>query len=146
MAPPKQAKSSNQEARIQLAKQAIKLGQIQSVRAAAEEFDVPYTTLNERLHGIPSRDDCTPNSRKLTPYEEEAIIQYILDLDSRGFPPRPRDIQEMANLLLTERDASPIGKNWATNFINRRPEIQSKFNSKYNYKRAQCEDPIIIRD
>jgi hypothetical protein len=52
----------------------------------------------------------------------------------------------MADLLLAERNASPIGKNWATNFINRRPEIQSKFNRKYDYKRAQCEDPIIIGD
>jgi hypothetical protein len=73
-------------------------------------------------------------------------MQYILDLDSRGFPPRPRDVQEMADLLLAERDASPVGKNWATNFINRRPEIQSKFNRKYDCKRAQCEDLVIIRD
>jgi hypothetical protein len=52
----------------------------------------------------------------------------------------------MADLLLTERNASPVGKNWATNFINRRPEIKSKFNRKYNYQRAKCEDPIIIGD
>jgi Tc5 transposase DNA-binding domain len=54
----------------------------------------------------------------ITPYEKEAIVQYILDLDSRGFPPRPRDVQEMADLLFAERDASPVGKNWAT--VNRR--------------------------
>ena len=76
MAPPKQAKSSNQEGRILLAKQAIKEGQIQSIRAAAEEFDVDETTLRYRIHGRPSQGDCTPNSRKLTLYEEEAIIQY----------------------------------------------------------------------
>jgi hypothetical protein len=52
----------------------------------------------------------------------------------------------MADLLLAQRDASPVGKNWATNFINRRPEIKSKFNRKYDYKRAQCEDPVIIGD
>jgi hypothetical protein len=123
MAPPKQAKSSNQEGRIQLAKQAIKQGQFQSIRVAAEVYDVPERTLGYRIHGRTSRDDCTPNSRKLTLYEEEAIIQYILDLDLRGFPPRPRDVQDMADLLLAERDASPVSKNWATNFINRRPEI-----------------------
>jgi len=146
MAPPKRAKSSNQEGRIQLAKQALKLGQFESIRAAAASSDVSDTTLGHRIRGRPSRDDCIPNGRKLTPYEEEAIVQYILDLDSRGFPPRPRDVQEMADLLLAERDASPVGKNWATNFINRRPEIQSKFNRKYDHKRAQCEDPVIIGD
>jgi hypothetical protein len=146
MAPPKQAKSSDQEGRIDLAIQALELGQFESIRAAAESYDIKWERLRDRLNGIPARRDCPPNSRKLTSYEEEAIVQYILDLDSRGFPPRPRDVQEMADLLLAERDASPVGKNWATNFINRRPEIQSKFNRKYDYKRAQCEDPVIIGD
>ena len=71
MAPPKQA---NQEDRIQLAKQAIKQGQIQSIRAAAEAYDVPERTLSYRIHGRISRDDCTPNSRKLTLYKEDTII------------------------------------------------------------------------
>jgi hypothetical protein len=75
------------------------------------------------MNGVPSRSDYIPSSRKLALYEEEAIIQYILDLDSRGFPPRPRDVQEMADLLLAERNASLVSKNWATNFINCRLEI-----------------------
>jgi hypothetical protein len=92
-----------------------------------------------------SRRDSTPNSQKLTPKEETAIVRHILDLDSRGFPPRPQYVQEMADLLLAERDATPVGKNWTTNFIKRRTELKTKFNRKYDYKRAQCEDPIIIR-
>ncbi len=136
---------SNQEGRILLAIQAIKLGQFQSVRAAAASYDVSHITLHRRIHGMASRRDTTPNSRKLTPAEELAIIQYILDLDSRGFPPRPQAVQEMADLLLAERDAPPVGKNWTSNFITRRTEIKTKFNRKYDYKRAQCEDPVIIQ-
>ncbi|KFZ22954.1 hypothetical protein V502_02567 [Pseudogymnoascus sp. VKM F-4520 (FW-2644)] len=93
-----------------------------------------------------SRRDCTPNSRKLTPYEESALVQYILDLDSRGFPPRPQAVQEMADLLLSERGESPTRKNWTTNFIRRRTEIKAKFSQKYNYKRAKCKDPKIIQE
>ncbi|KFZ23224.1 hypothetical protein V502_02292, partial [Pseudogymnoascus sp. VKM F-4520 (FW-2644)] len=74
-----------------------------------------------------SRRDSTPNSRKLTPYEESALVQYILDLDSRGFLPRPQAVQEMADLLLSEQGKSPVGKNWTTNFIKRRTEIKAKF-------------------
>jgi hypothetical protein len=93
-----------------------------------------------------SRRDSTPNSRKLTPTEELAIVRYILDLDSRGFPPRPQAVQEMADLLLAERDASPVSKNWTSNFINRRTELKTKFSRKYDYKRALYEDPVIIGD
>jgi DDE superfamily endonuclease len=52
----------------------------------------------------------------------------------------------MADLLLAERDAPLVGKNWTTNFIKRRTEIKTKFSRKYNYKRAQCEGPLIIGD
>ncbi|KFY99697.1 hypothetical protein V498_00575 [Pseudogymnoascus sp. VKM F-4517 (FW-2822)] len=144
MPQPTQAQSSNQEGRILLAIQAIKLRQIKSVRAAAISYDVPSSTLFDRIKGMPSRRDCTPNSRKMTPYEESALVQYILDLDSRGFPPRPQAVQEMADLLLSERGKSPIGKNWTTNFIKRRTELKAKFSRKYDYKRAKCEDPKII--
>ena len=144
MSQPTQAQSSNQEGRILLAIHAIKQGQFQSVRAAAASYDIPRTTLRDRIHGMTSRRDSIPNSQKLTSYEESALIQYILDLDSRGFPPRPQGVQEMADLLLSERGESLVGKNWTTNFIKRRTEIKAKFSRKYDYKRAKCKDPKII--
>ena len=52
----------------------------------------------------------------------------------------------MADLLLAKRDALPIGKNWVSNFITRRTEIKTKFGRKYDYKRALCEDLVIIGD
>ena len=111
MPQPNQALPSNQEGRILLAIQAFKLRHCKSILAAAISYDVTYSTLYNRIHGMASRRDSTPNSRKLTPEEELAIVQYILDLDSRGFPPRPQAVQEMADLLLAARDASPVGKN-----------------------------------
>jgi hypothetical protein len=102
--------TSNKEGRLLLASKAIKLGQFKSIRRAAEVYNVSRTTLGAQLVGRPTRSDCTPNSRILTSYEETAIIQYILDLDSRGFPPRPDEIREMAELLLAERGNRPTGK------------------------------------
>ena len=146
MATPTQAQPSNQEGRIILAIEALKEGNIKSIRAAAMSYDVPFESLRTRLNGVTSRRDSTPNLRRLTPYEETALVQYILDLDSRGFPPRPQAVQEMADLLLSERGERPVGKNWPTSFITRRTEIKSKFSRKYDYKRAKCEDPKIIQE
>jgi Tc5 transposase DNA-binding domain len=136
----------NQEGRILLATQAIKLNQFKSIRAAAISYDLVPRTLERRIHGMTSRCDSIPNSRKLTPIEELAVVQYILDLDSRGLPPRPQAVQEMADLLLAERDASLVSKNWTSNFINRCTELKTKFSRKYDYKRALCKDPVIIGD
>jgi hypothetical protein len=51
----------------------------------------------------------------------------------------------MADSLLAERHRDPVGQNWAKSFVKRRPELQVKFNRKYNYKRALCEDYKVIQ-
>ena len=136
--------STDSEGRLLLALQAFKQGQFQSVRSAAQTYDVSHDTLGDRYRGIPARCDCVPNNRKLTPSEETVIIQHILDLDSRGFPPRFPAIEDMANLLLTDRGATPVGKNWTRNFIRRRAEIKPMFNHKHDYQRLLCQDPEVI--
>jgi hypothetical protein len=54
-------------------------------------------------------------------------------------------VEEMANRLLADRDASPVGKRWASNFVKRQLELTTRFNRKYDYQRAKCEDPATIR-
>jgi hypothetical protein len=51
----------------------------------------------------------------------------------------------MANSLLADRDASPVGKRWAHNFVKRQPELKTRIFRRYYYQRAKCEDPTIIR-
>ncbi|KAL2885056.1 hypothetical protein HOO65_080006 [Ceratocystis lukuohia] len=52
----------------------------------------------------------------------------------------------MANRLLADRDASPVSKRSASNFIKRQPDLKTCFNRRYDYERAKCEDPVLIRD
>ncbi|KID98255.1 transposase, partial [Metarhizium majus ARSEF 297] len=85
-----------------------------------------------------------PNSRKLTDLEESTIIQYILDLDSRSFPPRLCGVRDMANRLLADRDAPLVGVNWASRFVKRHQELSTRFTRRYDYQRALCEDPAVI--
>ena len=65
---------------------------------------------------------------KLTSTEELVIVQHILKLDERGYPPRLADVEDMANSLLAERHQLPVGKNWASTFVKRRPKLTVKFN------------------
>jgi hypothetical protein len=137
---------SNKEARITLALQAYQADPKLSLRRAAFMYDVHFRTLHHRSKGKEARDDWVPTQRKLSDLEEEVIVQYILDLDLRGFPSRHRDVEEMANRLLADRDASPVGKRWAIDFIKRQPKLKTRFKRKYDYRRAKCEDPTIIRN
>ncbi|KAJ3534004.1 hypothetical protein NM208_g7730 [Fusarium decemcellulare] len=134
------------EARILLALQAIQNNPKLSLRRAAQIYNVNYWKLRRRQQGIQSQRDTIPKSRKLSDLEEQIIVQFILDLDSRGFPSRLRFVEEMANSLLADRDASPVGKRWAHNFVKRQPELKTRLFRKYDYQRAKCEDPAIIRN
>ena len=134
------------EAKLVIALEACKNDSKLSLRAASKIYTVPYTTLHRRHSGTPSRCDTPANSRKLTDLEEKTIVQYILELCARAFHPRLSYVEDMANRLLRERDAPPVGVRWAHNFIKRQPELRTRFTRKYDYQRAKCEDPKIIRE
>ena len=87
---------------------------------AAQIYKVPQSTLYYRINGRTSRDDSCNGRQKLTNSEEDVIIQYILDLDKRGFPPRIPGVEDMANLFLEKRDGGRVGKLWTARFIARR--------------------------
>jgi hypothetical protein len=107
-------------------------------------YHVHSRTLQRRRRGVQSRRDIISNSRKLFNLEEETLVQFILKLDSQGFPPRVSFVEAMANCLLADGNASPVGTRWANNFIKRQPELKMRFFRRYDYQRAKCEDLTII--
>jgi hypothetical protein len=99
----------DKESQVILACQAIQKIPKLSVREAARIYMVDRGTVTKRLRGITARRDTIANSRILTNLEESTIVEYILDLDSRSFPPRPSSIRDIANRLLADCDAPSIG-------------------------------------
>jgi len=136
--------SLSYEDRVVLALEAVQKSKNISIRAAAELYNVQRATLQNRRDGKPARRDTSANSKKLTQSEEEAIVQYVIELSARAFPPRLCGVEDMANQLLRERDAPPVGKLWAHRFVKRQPEIRTRYTRRYDYQRAKCEDPKII--
>jgi hypothetical protein len=140
------AEKAHKEGRLLLALQAYQKGQIKSIRGAAATYNVPYTTLSDRVRGRVSRGDSRANGHKLTATEEEALLQWVISMDERGYSPRIAAIREAARILLVQRlgPSASIGINWARNYVQRQPALRSRWTRKYDYQRAQCEDPAII--
>ena len=136
--------SSNCEARIILALNELRSSKKKSIRKVALIYNVPKSTLHDRINGIASLANRRPGNQKLTEREEEVIVQYILDLDSRGFPAQIADVAAMADHLLAARDARPVGKQWAYRFVQRRTELKTRFSRAYDFQRALCEDPDAL--
>jgi hypothetical protein len=110
MSSPNNVNSVYHEGAVELALAAFQSSQFRTQKAAANAFNVRPRTLNRRVQGISARRDCTPNNQKLTATEEKTIIQYILDLDLRGFAPRLCEVADMADKLLGVRGGEPVSK------------------------------------
>jgi hypothetical protein len=144
MSQPQNALSLQHEGRLQIALQAYRSGHFRSHRAAARAFNVKQQRLSERARGVPFRPEAMPNGLKLTRTEEQTIVQYILDLDSRGFAPRLCEVSDMADKVLGVRGGKPVGKHWAERFVTRSDELKMAFNRAKDRQRILQEDPETI--
>jgi hypothetical protein len=112
--PPKRSqnapKSLGREGKPLLAIQAYQNGQFPSLRAEALRFGVPETTARTRMNRTPFRADKRYPRYTLTQNEEDSLVQWILDMDSRGGAPRPSTVREIANILHAERGSTTACK------------------------------------
>ena len=152
MSQPTTVQLASKEGRMALAIDSYKSGYFTSIRSAANTYDVSESTLRTRLKGRPSRQEYRSVNHNLTETEELILVNWILSMGERGLPVRTASIRDMANLLLQKRtsiDASStrlVGVQWPYNFVRRHDSLRTRYNRKYDYKRALCEDPIVIRD
>ena len=106
--------SISYEARINLAIEAIQGVKKLSLRAAAKIYNVSSATLLRRRASRPARRNIPANLRKLTDLEERTIVQYVIELSTRSFPPRLGGMEDMANHLLRIRDVLRCSRNWGS--------------------------------
>ena len=133
------------EADVQIAISDITRNQIQSIRRAEKVYNVPERTIRQRRDGTHCRRDCEPNGKRLTKLEEEVVVQRILEESERGIPSSKADVRDMADKLLRDRGGDAVGKNWVDRFIQRTPELQTRWSRPYDRQRAACEDPAVIQ-
>lgn len=117
---------------LQLAIQAINYDKIESERCAVVAFGVPRSALQDRRAGALSRRDRKPNSKRLTKLEEEAVVRYTLDLDTRGIGATRAMVRDMASDLLAERGEQPVSKHWVDNFAKRTPKLKLRRSCTYD--------------
>ncbi len=89
--------SSSKEARLILALEALGKDENLSLQAAAKIYNIYYITLLQQRASKPAQLDIPANSRNLTDLEERTIVQYVVELYTRAFPPRLGDVEDIAN-------------------------------------------------
>ena len=83
-------------------------------------FQVNYTTLNNHYKGRPTKSAFVAMCQKLTPAEENTLVEYALTCSDCGFPITHPQLATFANEILEAHvgpDYEPVGKNWTDQVI-----------------------------
>ncbi|APA15761.1 hypothetical protein SS1G_09399 [Sclerotinia sclerotiorum 1980 UF-70] len=102
--------TQSKEARIILAIEAIRKSKNLTITKAAKVYSVPRSTLRDRINDRNNQMETRANGHKITELEKKVLLQYIIDVDDRGFAPKLNDVEDMANYILQSRGAKKIGK------------------------------------
>lgn len=120
--------------------QGVPAGVPRSLRAIADHRDVPLSTLHARARGRRSIEAKAQGQQYLTPFEEKAVIEFILEMSDLGTPVRNKFIPSIAfsvtrHRLEVDRPAQAPNKNWTKAFETRHPELQTRCAKPLNWKR-----------
>jgi hypothetical protein len=85
-------KAIEREGRIVLAINALKKGQIATIRQASHLYNVPLMTLHNHLNGCPGQTTTHANGLQLIKTKEESLKNWIILLALRGAAPWPSTI------------------------------------------------------
>ncbi len=102
--------TQTKEARIVLVIKAIYTTKKLSIRHTAQIYKVSESTIRNHIKSYLPKAEKQNIQHILTENEEEMLVQYIFNLDSRRFSPRLNIIQNIADLLYTIYRTTPIDK------------------------------------
>lgn len=126
-ASPSCVESGDYEQRIQSAIQAMQFSgltprgyPVYSIKCAARDFTVSYTTLQGRWKGRKTHSEAAEDQMILTPSEEVILVRWIKEMARRGMGWSPEIIRDAASRI----SGKLVGIKWIILFRKRHPDIK----------------------
>lgn len=130
-----------QEDRMQLAITAIANAghsingtQLLSTRQAASMYQVPRSTLGDRMKGLRTRAEAHVDQQNLSLAKEEVLVKWTKVMGRRGVPLTHSTLARYAS----EISGKPIGESWPKRFLARHPDLKVKATTSLEKCRAKA--------
>jgi len=88
-----------------------------SLRDAQSAFEIPSSTLWDRMQVAKPHFITHTEQQKLTPTDEKAVVRLISRLENCSFPPCIEHVKQAAESIIQ----ASVGERWITRFLNRHP-------------------------
>ena len=141
----REVKENDRESRIQQATQE-RTTKGTNLRNLAILYNLPRSTLSDKLRGIPPRHEAQKKQQALSPAIERSLVRWIDDIDASDFPPRLDLFKAVPARLVSDDGGPPLGITWLRRFLNRYLEHSTKFSSGLNRQRALSSKLEPIKD
>jgi helix-turn-helix, Psq domain/Tc5 transposase DNA-binding domain len=97
-----------------------------SVLKASQMYGVSRTTLQRRLQGKQPKKSAQANRQRLSPWQEERLVDWILAQGALGLPPTHAQIRLFAQRIINlAGNPQPLGKHWMEGFLARNPAVKT---------------------
>jgi hypothetical protein len=124
---------------------AYRNGEYTSIRKCAYAFDIPNTTLSERLRSRISRSKSHELQKNLSTAEEGTLLKTIVRLSKFGLPITLLLTKNLAEEIRLSRfrlssiltSYPPLGKNWLDKFRKRYPELKTVYSRALDASRFE---------
>ena len=97
------SKSDQLQGSIVEAIQGLENKEFPSIRSAARHFEVPFTTLRDRIAGTKTRAESYEMRQILSNAEEKALVRWITRLTSTSYPIIPALLKETVEEIWKQR-------------------------------------------
>jgi DDE superfamily endonuclease/Tc5 transposase DNA-binding domain len=108
-----------------------------SLPKAASKWGVPWETVRNRLHGAVTMATAKESFQRLSPSQEQYLVNWILHEESCGRAPSKAQARRFATKIIhAGGDLTPLGKHWLNGFLSRHFAIRTKVGKPISAARA----------
>lgn len=116
-----------------------------SIRKAADMYDVPRSTLGDRVSGRVLPGTSSESIRYLCDEEEEELVTFIMGCASIGYPKTIKDILAIVQLILSSRGVHrTVTYGWWEAFRRRHPNLALRTSSSLSKARALASNRVVL--
>jgi hypothetical protein len=131
--------------RLRNAEIAFRTGDFPLIRASAQNYGVPYSTLRDYIHRPYTPTPFFKAFQRLTSAKEQYIADWIITLDNVAMAPSAAQVVEFAGFILRAKgDTRHLGVNWIQTFKRRNPRVKSMIGVKIPKDRINGATPEAL--
>jgi hypothetical protein len=118
-----------------------------SISAVARKFSVSCCTLSDRLCGAHSNHEAHMDKQRLTPEQEEKLVEWIIDWRRNGVGITHQMVGLMVTTIIcVNGNNQPVGQHWISHFIQRHERLKTTVSCPIKIEQfLACKDETIPR-